>query len=80
MKLIFFFFCNYTLKKIGFFYKCTYCSLNITNNTCYSIEISFSKLKLIKSYLKYTISQERISELAILSIKKKMLRNLNTKV
>ena len=34
---------------------------------------SFSKLKLIKSYLRSIMSQERISELAILSIKNEML-------
>ena len=36
-------------------------------------EKSFSKLKLIKSYLRSIMSQERISELAILSIKNEML-------
>jgi hypothetical protein len=43
-------------------------------------ENSFSKLKLIKSYLRSTLSQKRLNELAILSIeKKKMLENLEYK-
>ena len=39
----------------------------------------FSKLKLIKSYLKLTMSQGRLSELVILLIKKKMLVKLECK-
>ena len=39
--------------------------------TVASAEISFSKLKLIKSYLRSTMSRERLSGLVILSIKKK---------
>ena len=35
---------------------------------------SFSKLKLIKSYLRSTMLQERLSGLAILSIEKKNVR------
>jgi hypothetical protein len=44
-----------------------------------SVERSFSKLKLIKSYLRSTMLQERLNELAILSIEKKMLENLEYK-
>ena len=47
--------------------------------TIASAEISFSKLKLIKSYLRLTMSQERLSGLAILSIKIKMLAELECK-
>ena len=47
--------------------------------TVASVEISFSKLKLIKSYLRSTMSQERLSELAILPIKKEMLAKLECK-
>ena len=43
-------------------------------------EISFSKLKLIKSYLRSTMSQERLSGLAILSIEKEMLEKLEYKI
>ena len=42
-------------------------------------ERSFSKLKLIKSYLRSTMSQEKLSGLAILSIEKKMLEELKYK-
>ena len=38
-----------------------------------------SKLKLIKSYLRSTKSQERLSRLAILSIEKEMLEELKYK-
>ena len=43
------------------------------------VEISFSKLKLIKSYLRSTISQERLSGLAILSIENEILEELEYK-
>jgi hypothetical protein len=44
-----------------------------------SAERTFSKLKLIKFYLRSTMSQERLSGLAILSIKKNMLEKINYK-
>ena len=47
--------------------------------TVASAERSFSKLKLIKSYLRSTMSQERLSGLAILSIEKEMLAELEYK-
>jgi hypothetical protein len=47
--------------------------------TVASAERSFSKLKLIKSYLRSTMSQERLNGLAILSIEKKILENLEYK-
>jgi hypothetical protein len=47
--------------------------------TVASTERSFSKLKLIKSYLISTMSQEKLNGLAILSIKKMMLENLEYK-
>jgi len=39
-------------------------------------ERTFSKLKLIKSYLRSTMSQERLSGLALLSIEKDILQKL----
>ena len=47
--------------------------------TVASAERSFSKLKLIKSYLKSTMSQERLSGLAILSIENEMLEEFEYK-
>jgi len=44
--------------------------------TVASAERSFSKLKLIKSYLRSTMSQERLNGLAILSIENEMLKKL----
>ena len=45
--------------------------------TVASVERSFSKLKLIKSYLRSTMSQERLNGLAILSIEKYMLEQID---
>jgi hypothetical protein len=47
--------------------------------TVASMERRSSKLKLIKSYLRSTMSQKRLNELAILSIEKKILENLKYK-
>jgi hypothetical protein len=44
-----------------------------------STERRSSKLKLIKSYIRSTMSQKRLNELAILSIEKKILENLKYK-
>ena len=41
------------------------------------VERSFSKLKLLKTYLRSTMTQERLNGLAILSIESEFLKNLN---
>ncbi|XP_060855602.1 52 kDa repressor of the inhibitor of the protein kinase-like [Metopolophium dirhodum] len=45
--------------------------------TVASGERSFSKLKLIKTYLRSTMTQERLSNLAILSIENKITQTIN---
>ena len=45
--------------------------------TVASSERSFSKLKLLKSYLMLSMSQERLNGLAILCIEKNMLDNID---
>ncbi|XP_026429075.1 uncharacterized protein LOC113325050 [Papaver somniferum] len=45
--------------------------------TVASAERSFSKLKLIKSYLRSTMSQERLNDLAMLSIEVDMVKNID---
>ena len=47
--------------------------------TVASAERSFSKFKLIKSYLRSTMSQEKLSGLAVLSVEKEMLKTLKYK-
>ena len=42
-----------------------------------SCERSFSKLKLIKTYLRSTMCQERLSNLAILSVEKDTFNSIN---
>ena len=43
------------------------------------MHLDMKNLKLIKSYLKSTMSQERLSKLVILSIEKEMLEELEYK-
>ena len=45
--------------------------------TVASVERSFSKLKMLKSYLRSTMSQERLNGLAILCIEKEMLEKID---
>ena len=71
---------NYIKRLKSFPYACiAFRILLIIPITVASAERSFSKLKLIKSYLKSTMSQERLSRLAILSIEKGILAELECK-
>lgn len=45
--------------------------------TTASAERSFSKLKIIKNYLRTTMIQERLSDLAIISIENEICENLD---
>ena len=45
--------------------------------TVASTERSFSKLKLLKSYLRSSMSQKRLNDLEILCIEKNMLENID---
>ena len=45
--------------------------------TVASAERSFSKLKLLKSYLRSSMSQKRLNDLVILCIEKNMLENID---
>ena len=51
------------------------CIIDYTRNSCFA-ERSFSKLKLLKSYLRPTMLQDRLNDLAILSIENNMLKNI----
>ena len=71
---------NYIKRLDSFPNKCiAYRILLTLPVTIASTERSFSKLKLIKSYLKSTMFQERLSGLAILLIENKMLEELEYK-
>ena len=71
---------NY-IKRLEFFPNAciAFRILLIISVTVSSVERSFSKLKLIKSYLRSNMSQERLSGLSILSIEKEMLAELECK-
>jgi hypothetical protein len=58
---------------------CTACFLFLTIPLMVaSAERSFSKLKIIKNHLRSTMSQIRLSSLAIISIEKKIAKEINT--
>ena len=71
---------NY-IKRLDYFPNAciTYRILLTIPVTVAYVERSFSKLKLIKSYLRSTMSQERLTGLAILSIEKEMVAKLEYK-
>jgi len=71
---------NY-IKMLDFFPNASiaYRILLTIHVTVASAERSFSKLKLIKSYLRSTMSQEKLNGLAILSIENEMLKKLEYK-
>jgi len=55
-----------------------HCSLYCQSITVWSAELSFLKLKIIKTYLRSTISQEKLDCLALLAIENKAAKQLNT--
>ena len=70
---------TYTIHLIGTgCYRIAYRILLTISVTVDSVERSFSNLKLIKSYLRSTMSQERLNGLTILSIEKHMLEQIDS--
>nr|KYP43290.1 hypothetical protein KK1_035246 [Cajanus cajan] len=69
---------NYIKRSCSF--PNTYIAYKILLTLSVIVERSFSKLKLIKSYLRSTILQYRLNELTILSIESKMLELLDYKI
>ena len=69
------------LKRLDYFPNAyiAYRILLTVHVTVAYVKRSFLKLKLIKSYLRFIMSQERLSELAILSIEKERLEELKYK-
>jgi len=69
--------CNWHIKLFSELTKSiAYRILLTIRVTVNSVKRSFSKLRLIKSYLRSTMLQERLNGLAILSIKNEMLKKL----
>ncbi|XP_050387184.1 uncharacterized protein LOC126803416 [Argentina anserina] len=70
---------NYITKSDGYYphASITYRILLTIPVTVAFAERSFSKLKLIKTYLRFTMSQERLSGLAMISIEKDIVEKLN---
>ena len=72
---------NYIKRLESFPNACiTFRILLTIHVTVAATERSFSKLKLIKSYLRSTMSQKRLSRLTILLIEKEMLVELESKI
>ena len=72
---------NYIKRLESFPNACiTFRILLTIHVTVAATERSFSKLKLIKSYLRSTMSQKRLSRLTIFSIEKEMLAKLESKI
>jgi hypothetical protein len=52
-------------------------SLNYVGDCCTSAERSFSKLKLLKNYLRSSISQERLNDIVISCIEKDIIQHID---
>ena len=69
---------NYIIRLDSFPNAFTVYRIMLTTSvTIASVERSFSKLKLIKSYLRLTMSEQRLNGLALISIEKDMLRQID---
>nr|KYP76232.1 hypothetical protein KK1_020465 [Cajanus cajan] len=71
---------NYIKKSCSFPNTYILYRILLTSVTVATVEKKFSKLKLIKSYLRSIMLQDRLNELVILSIKNKMLELLDYKI
>ena len=82
MKEILYLICLIIFKKIDFFPNAFVACriLLIVPIIATSAERSFSKLKLLKSYLRTITSQERLNEWTILAIEKDLLDKLEYKI
>jgi hypothetical protein len=65
------------MKQLGCFPKCCYCILNFVNHSYKHMRKgAFLNSKLVKSYLRSTITQERLNELVTIVIESDVLEQI----